>query len=211
MSPSAPNKVSATGARSDERERGENAAGGLELERAHEEPAELSPLLVDDVAEAELRQRLLDGEIEQHLEEADGRERRDVEAEVLEPEDAGRDDGAEDPEDDRAVDPRGGRRAAPENAGGHRGVSLESRPSEQPPRARRPRFRGRDRPRAGDSGALPPRALPAGAGRVDRIDIGRTSLSDLAVVVAVDRRRGRRGAQGRAAGRARSSGSPGSR
>ena len=102
-----------------QRERSENSAGELDLKRADEEPAELPPLLADDVAESELRQRLLHRQVEEHLEETDGRERRDVDAELLQAEDARCDDRAQDPEDDRGVDPRSRRGPTPEDAGGH--------------------------------------------------------------------------------------------
>ena len=68
-----------------ERERGQHAAGHLQLERPHEQAAQLPPLLADDVAEPELRQRLLDGQVEQHLEEADRDERGHEDAEVSSP------------------------------------------------------------------------------------------------------------------------------
>ncbi len=73
-----------------------------------------------DVAEPVLRERLLDGEVEQRLEEADRDERRREDAELVQPEDAGGDDRADDSARDRGVDPRGRRRPAPEDAGGHR-------------------------------------------------------------------------------------------
>ena len=56
-----------------QREPGEDAAGELELERAAEEPAQPAPLLCRRVAEAVLRQRVLDRQVEQRLEESRGR------------------------------------------------------------------------------------------------------------------------------------------
>ena len=126
MSSSDPKIDAREGSKRGEGDRGEHAARRLQLQRPHEEPAELPPLLADDVAEAELRQRLLDGEIEQHLEEPDHDDRGRVEAEVLETEHARGHDGAQNSEDDGPVHPRGRRRTAPEDAGGHRRVSLES-------------------------------------------------------------------------------------
>ena len=96
----------------------------LSSSAAPEEPAELPPVLSGDVAEAELREALLDGQVEQRLREADDGHHRGEPAEVLETEDPRRHDRAEDAEGDREVEPGRGRDAAPENALGHRGGSV---------------------------------------------------------------------------------------
>jgi hypothetical protein len=80
---------------------------------------ELAPLLARDVAEAELREALLDGEVEERLGEADDRHHRREAAEVLETEDPSRRDRAEDAEADREVEPGRGRETAPEEARCH--------------------------------------------------------------------------------------------
>ena len=120
----------------DEDDRRECTAGELQQERLPEEPPQPAPVAGGDVAEAVLRQRLLDGEVEEDLEEADGGECRREDAELLETEDARRDDRAEDPERDGDVDPCDRRGPAPEEAGAHREVSLE-------PGLAGPRRRGR--------------------------------------------------------------------
>ena len=76
----------------------QRAAEELERERLPEESPKPAPVLRRDVAEAVLRQRLLDGEVEQRLEEAGGCEGRREDAEVLDAELACGDDGAEDAE-----------------------------------------------------------------------------------------------------------------
>ena len=73
-------------------QRRESAADELEQEHLPEEPPQPAPVLRGDVAEAVLRQRLLDGEVEEHLEEADRRERGREHAELRKAEDARRDD-----------------------------------------------------------------------------------------------------------------------
>ena len=117
--PSPPKTVSASGANARRSDRGEPAADELELERAPEEPVELPPVLGCDVAEAELREALLHGQVEERLREADDREHRREAAEVLEPEDPCCGDRAEDAEGDREVEPGSGRETAPENARCH--------------------------------------------------------------------------------------------
>ena len=61
-----------------------------------------SPVLAGDVAEAVLRERLLDGEVEEDLEEPHDDERRGEHAELVGPEDACRDDRPGDAEGDGA-------------------------------------------------------------------------------------------------------------
>ena len=115
----------------EEDHRRQRSADELEDEHLPEEAPEAPPVLRRDIAEAVLRQRLLDGEVEQRLEEPDCREHRREDAEPVQPEHAGRDDRAEESERDSGVDPRGRRRPAPEDARGHRGVSVcrgEARP-----------------------------------------------------------------------------------
>ena len=102
----------------------ERAADELQLERAPEEAMEPSPVLRRDVAEAELREALLDGQVEERLGEADDRHHRREAAEVLETEDPRGRDRAEDAEGDREIEPGCGRDAAPEDARGHRGWSV---------------------------------------------------------------------------------------
>ena len=74
--------------------RGERSAGELQLERTPEEPAEPAPVLGDHVAEAVLRQRVLDRQVQQRLEESRRGEHRREEPELDEAEPASRDDGA---------------------------------------------------------------------------------------------------------------------
>ena len=89
------------------------------MRRAWRKSAATVPVLAGDVPEAELRERLLHGEIEQRLEEADERERRGIDAEVVEPEHAGRDDRPDDAARDGGVNPCSRRRPPPVDAGGH--------------------------------------------------------------------------------------------
>ena len=124
MRPSVPKSVSANGASGEDDERGERAADELELERAPEEAVQLPPVLGGDVAEAELREALLDGEVEERLREADDRHHRREAPEVREAEHPGGGDRAEDAEGDREVEPGCGRRPAPESARSHRGESV---------------------------------------------------------------------------------------
>ena len=99
----------------------ERASEELEYEHLPEEPPQPAPILARDVAEPVLRQRLLDGQVEQHLEEADGRHRGREHAERREPEDARRNDRPEDAEADGRVDPDSRERPSPKGPGGHRG------------------------------------------------------------------------------------------
>jgi hypothetical protein len=94
----------------EQRERREHGAGELEQQRAAEEPSQPSPVLPGRVAEAVLDQRLLDGEIEQRLEEARRGDHEGVEAERRRRESVRGHDGGEEAEDCGGVDPgRGGR------------------------------------------------------------------------------------------------------
>ena len=111
-----------------ERERSEHPAGELDLQRPDEEPAQLPPLLVDDVAKPELRQRLLDGEVEQRLEEPHRDERGREHAVIGETQDPGCDDRPGERTCDGGVDPRSRCRPAPEEPRGHRGVSVGRAP-----------------------------------------------------------------------------------
>jgi hypothetical protein len=98
----------------DEREPGEDGAARLEGERAPEQAVQPPPVLRGRVAEAVLRDRVLDGQVEQRLEEARGRHDEREEAEVADAENPGRDDRREEPEQRRGVDSESSRRAAPE-------------------------------------------------------------------------------------------------
>ena len=57
------------GRESDEEHRRDEAARELQQDRLPKKPPEPSPLLTGDVAKAELRQRLLDRQVEERLEE----------------------------------------------------------------------------------------------------------------------------------------------
>ena len=76
----------------------ERAADELECNRAGEEPTQASPVLAGDVAEAELDQSLLDGQVEQALEEGGRGQHQRVEPERLGREDVQRDDRRTKPE-----------------------------------------------------------------------------------------------------------------
>ncbi len=104
----------------DDEERREEPAHDLEEEGLAEETSQPAPVFARDVPEPVLRQRLLDGEVEQYLEEAHDGERRGEHAEVVEPEDPGGDDRPEDAAGDGSVDPHSSRRPPPERARGHR-------------------------------------------------------------------------------------------
>ena len=101
------------------RESREQPARELDLERSPEERAQLPPRSRLGVAEAVLGQRLLDGEVEQHLEEPGSDERRREDAELDERERVRRDDRGDDPEGRRGVEAGGGRRPAPEKPRPH--------------------------------------------------------------------------------------------
>ena len=116
------------GSEGDDEKRRKDASDDLDQQRLTEEATQAAPVLARDVPEAVLRERLLDSEVEKHLEEPDDDECRHEYAEVVEPEDARRDDRPRDAARDGGVDPRSRRRPAPENPGGHRGVSV-GRPS----------------------------------------------------------------------------------
>ena len=105
-----------------------SASDHLEQEHLPEEAAQPAPVLRRDVAEPVLRERLLDRQVEQRLEEAHRRESGREDAELLEPERARSNDRAQDPERDRRVDPCGRRGPAAEDAGGHRRFSVGSAP-----------------------------------------------------------------------------------
>src|ERR671925_557796 len=66
----------------DEKDRGESAADEFEPEHLPEEAAQAPPVLVRHVAEAVLRERLLDGEVEEDLEEANRGEGGRVDTEL---------------------------------------------------------------------------------------------------------------------------------
>ena len=102
----------------------ERAADELDLERPPEEPVEPSPVLRRDVAEAELREALLDRQVEQRLGEPDDGHHGREAAEILEAENPRRGDRSEDAERDREVEPGRGREPAPEDARGHRDGSV---------------------------------------------------------------------------------------
>ena len=108
----------------EDHERRERAADQLHLERAPEETVQLPPVLGGDVPEPELRQALLDGEVEERLREPDDGHHRREAPEVGEAEHPSGGDRAEDAEGDREVEPGCGRRPAPENARSHRGESV---------------------------------------------------------------------------------------
>ena len=97
----------------------EDPAGDLEDDRAPEEPTQPPPVLARQVAKAELDQCLLDGEVEQALEQPRRREDERVEAERVRREDVQRDHGPEEPENRRGVRAGGSDRAAPEQARAH--------------------------------------------------------------------------------------------
>ena len=80
------------GREGDDEKRREHASHDLEQQRLPEEATQTPPVLARDVPEAVLRERLLHGEVEERLEEAHDDERRHEHAEVVEPEDARRDD-----------------------------------------------------------------------------------------------------------------------
>ena len=97
---------------------------------------EAPPVLRGHVAEAELREALLDGQVEESLRETDQRGHRREEAEPLEAEHPRRGDRAEDAEGDREIEPGCGRDTAPENARGHRDGSVYCRPQSTNPQER---------------------------------------------------------------------------
>ncbi len=105
----------------DEDHRRESAAGELQNEHLPEQPSQTAPIVGRDVAEPVLRERLLDGQVEQHLEEADRRHRGGEDAELGKAEDPGGDDRPEDAAGDGGVDPDGRERPSPERPGGHGG------------------------------------------------------------------------------------------
>jgi hypothetical protein len=108
----------------DEGHAGEQAADQLEAEREPEEPPQPAPPLGLRVAEPVLDQRLLDREVEEHLEERRRREHGRELRVVVDPELARRDNGREEPEPRRRVDPERRRRASPEGTGAHRCVRV---------------------------------------------------------------------------------------
>src|SRR6185312_11521164 len=110
----------------DEEQRRQHAAGDLERDRALEQPSEPSPVLARRVTEAELDERLLDGQVEQALDERRHGENEGVKAERLGGEDVERDDRRAEAEYGGSVGPGGRGRAAPEEPRAHAG-SLDSR------------------------------------------------------------------------------------
>ena len=122
--PSLEKIVSAKGREREQCEPGQRAPEQLQPERRAEEPAQAPPLLRRGVAEAVLRQRLLDGQVEQDLEEPrrdeDGRE----EAEVLDRERSCRHDRAEHSESGGAIEAGGGRKTAQKKPRAHLGAPV---------------------------------------------------------------------------------------
>jgi hypothetical protein len=111
-------RASANGARSSRIASRASPTSELRARRKRREP---SPVLRRDVAEPERRQAVLDREVEERLLEADDGHHRGEAPEVLEAEDPGGGDRAEDAERDREIEPGCGRETAPEDARCHRG------------------------------------------------------------------------------------------
>ena len=104
----------------DQRERPEKAADQLEGERDLEDPAQPAPAARLGVAEAVLDERLLDGQVEQQLQEGRRGDDRGEARVVPGAELPGRHDRGEESERGRNVDPEHRRRASPEDTGAHR-------------------------------------------------------------------------------------------
>src|SRR5206468_792874 len=81
--------------------------------------SEAPPALARDVAEPKLRERLLDREVEERLEEPHRDERGRVHAVAGKTKNPGGHDGSRNGACDRDVDPRGRYRPASEHPGGH--------------------------------------------------------------------------------------------
>jgi hypothetical protein len=102
-----------------EGEPGQHGPERLHAERAREQPPQSPPVLVRRVPEAVLRHGLFHRQVEERLEEPRPGHHDREQAELAQPQDARRDDRAEEPEERRRVDAEGGRGTPPQEPRGH--------------------------------------------------------------------------------------------